>query len=351
MQCARVAQTSLVDLKSADGATSFNAGEVNFDARMAIHGKGTGGLQKYVTLKLGYSYTQKDLDIAAPTVKVKAVIRCPAGNVECSANSSVKTISPGGSQQVKTLVKFSWPNSDSDPVAETTLDFVQLLFTVDGSTPADAQGGSTYSADLSFYPTPLRCDVGQAKSNSSGCVFKDAAAVFALLPSDGTPASRKHIQDAFAGVSSNLTDIPAGSVFSVPGQFRLKPGTRAIAAPGTSQPLTRSRVVDEINENRRLSNKRCKLIFGPAPASAAEICPLVTDPDLSVAPCDCDEYPFASTRNGAALADVPREAHYSVRRLNSIDNQSSGQKLGAMYLRERVIDRNGFDSPFWIAVP
>ncbi len=232
VQCARVAQTALVDLKSADGSTSSNAGEVNFDARIAIHGKGTGGLQKYVTLKLGYTYVQKDLDIAAPTVKFKALVRCSQG-LSCDSNPSVKTISPGSSQQVKTLVKFSWDDIDTNSVGEGNLNNITLFHTVDGSTPATVQGGSTYAADLSYHPTKLRCDIGQAKSNSSGCVFNDAAAVFALLPSDGTPESRKHIQDAFAGVTTKLTDIPAGNVFSVPGQFKLKVGTRAMSSWNT----------------------------------------------------------------------------------------------------------------------
>ena len=318
---------------------------------MAIHGKGTGGLQKYVTLKLGYSYAQKDPDIAAPTVKVKAVIRCTQGLL-CDSNPSVKTISPGGSQQVKTLVKLSWEDIDTNAIGEGNISNLTLLFTVDGSTPADAQGGSTYAADLSFYPAFLRCDVGQAKSNSSGCVFKDAAAVFALLPSDGTPASRKHIQDAFAGLNPQLTDIAPGDALTVPGQFKLKAGTRAIADTSGTTSLNRSRVVEDIDKNRATSDKRCKAVFGPPPAGAPNSCPLVTDPDEILEACDCDEYPFASTTQGAFFAPAPQLARYSIRRIPSADNRSAGGRLGAMYLRERVLGASvRSDSPFWVATP
>jgi hypothetical protein len=351
VQCARVAQTALVDLKSADGSTSFNAGEVNFDARIAIHGKGTGGLQKYVSLKLGYSYLQKDPDIAAPNVKFKAVIVCSQG-LSCNSNPSVKTISPGGSQQVKTLVRFSWDDIDTNAVGEGNLNNITLFFTVDGTTPATVQGGSTYAADLSFYPTKLRCDVGQAKSNSSGCVFNDAAAVFALLPSDDTPASRKHIQDAFAGVNPQLTDIPSGESLVVPGQFKLKVRTRAIADVVGFTSLDRSRNLTDINSNRGESDRCCKSLFGPPPSGTPSSCPSVTDPDDIQPACDCDEYPFASTRQGAALVLAPVEAHYTVRRIPSVDNRSAGGKLGAMYLRERVLDSKvQGGSPFWVATP
>jgi len=55
--------------------------------------------------------------------------------------------------------------------------------------------------------------------------------------------------------------------------------------------------------------------------------------------CDCDEYPFASTKQGGEAA--------SIRFIDSSDNRSAGAKLGAFYYRERVKDGD-FGSKFWV---
>lgn len=68
----------------------------------------------------------------------------------------------------------------------------------------------------------------------------------------------------------------------------------------------------------------------------ASICEAEDDPDEPPAPCNCDEYPFASTLEGAWKAEA------SVKRINSADNQLAGTRLGNFFTSQRVIDEEEF---------
>ncbi|WP_407674397.1 NucA/NucB deoxyribonuclease domain-containing protein [Nonomuraea glycinis] len=57
---------------------------------------------------------------------------------------------------------------------------------------------------------------------------------------------------------------------------------------------------------------------------------------------NCDEYPFATTKQGAASAN----GHYSLRAVNAKQNRAQGDALGAFYAHYRV----GSNNPFWVAV-
>jgi Deoxyribonuclease NucA/NucB/Immunoglobulin I-set domain len=347
VQCARYLQTASVDKWNADGTIQEqNVGEVSLDARLAVYGKSSAGPQKSVQLKIGYTYLPRPgNNFPAPSLKVKAVFACGASSsgVACDRITEARDISPGISAgTITSTLNFTWPGQSSEAPVRTELVAVRLLFTVDGSAPANEQGGRTYSADLPFYAPSLRCDVNQAKAGTSGCVFDQAAAVFTLLPTDPQTQSRQHIKDAFAGLTIGLSDLPAGTVLNVLGKFTLQPGTRAIAVPGGA--LERSRVQKDINDRRQISNSRCKRLFGPPPPPTPEVCEAITDVDNVPGPCDCDEYPFASSRQGASLDANDR---YSVRRISGSDNRSAGGKLGAMFSIERVV--NG--EFFWVAVP
>ncbi|WP_417553883.1 NucA/NucB deoxyribonuclease domain-containing protein [Microbispora sp. NBC_01189] len=59
-------------------------------------------------------------------------------------------------------------------------------------------------------------------------------------------------------------------------------------------------------------------------------------------PDSCDEFPFASTYQGASRAGIS----YSVDLIDVKDNCTSGSRLGAWYQRNRILD----DDPFWVDV-
>jgi len=53
---------------------------------------------------------------------------------------------------------------------------------------------------------------------------------------------------------------------------------------------------------------------------------------------NCDEYPFATTKQGAASAN----GHYSLRAVNAKQNRAQGDALGAFYAHYRVGSNNPF---------
>jgi hypothetical protein len=56
----------------------------------------------------------------------------------------------------------------------------------------------------------------------------------------------------------------------------------------------------------------------------------------------CDEYPFASTIQGAANAN----GHFSLRALNHAQNVAHGNVLRSFYAHYRV----GGDNQFWVSI-
>jgi hypothetical protein len=65
-------------------------------------------------------------------------------------------------------------------------------------------------------------------------------------------------------------------------------------------------------------------------------------------PFDCDEYPFASTYEGASRAQYEGARytnHWSVRWINRDQNQEAGRRLGRWYVNDRILDHNYFFIP------
>ncbi|WP_206781976.1 NucA/NucB deoxyribonuclease domain-containing protein, partial [Bailinhaonella thermotolerans] len=56
----------------------------------------------------------------------------------------------------------------------------------------------------------------------------------------------------------------------------------------------------------------------------------------------CDEYPFASTLQGASFA----KGHYSLKAVNGNQNVTHGNRLGAFYRDYRV----GTGNAFWVFI-
>ncbi|MFD1972422.1 NucA/NucB deoxyribonuclease domain-containing protein [Trinickia caryophylli] len=85
--------------------------------------------------------------------------------------------------------------------------------------------------------------------------------------------------------------------------------------------------------NRRDALKQCIANFG----DLKEPCTVSDDPDAEPTACDCDEYPFASTQDGAS-----RRSDASVKKIDSSDNRRTGSRLGHFYAGQRVLDDEGF---------
>ncbi|MGW2492581.1 NucA/NucB deoxyribonuclease domain-containing protein [Streptomyces sp. NPDC001606] len=60
--------------------------------------------------------------------------------------------------------------------------------------------------------------------------------------------------------------------------------------------------------------------------------------DYSGSGLQCDEYPFASTREGSTKGDN----RFSVRLIDGTDNRKGGERLDQMYTLNRVLDGDAF---------
>ncbi|MDI1349005.1 PKD domain-containing protein [Aquabacterium sp.] len=291
----------------------------------SIHGA-SNRLSKRMSLQLRYDYV-KTLsppveEVPVPALKMRAVLRCfPTSNnnnppaVNCNTTQDF-TLSDGVQATKEFSIPFSWDSSKK--IAEFRFE-LKLYFSAEGTTPTDE--GRVIIDNLE--QVTLRCDVGQVWGQESGCVFPQASAVLVL----NNPQSEAHIREAIAA-------NPA-----LPGQYTgLRAGSRAIAErsfePSTG--LQRLRVTSLIKANRAKAQKLCSAL--PSQPPKPSTCPDFSDPDTAEAltPCDCDEYPFASSREGAALPRTYGEA--SVKYISRADNRSAGAKLGAFLRKERLID-------------
>ncbi|MFK8909815.1 NucA/NucB deoxyribonuclease domain-containing protein [Streptomyces sp. YS-3] len=140
---------------------------------------------------------------------------------------------------------------------------------------------------------------------------------------DGAPERgvARHIEKAFTNPGST---VPPSATKKVPGQ---NPG----------DPLTRLYTDSKRREeNRRRSVYNCTKYFGDDYAKNGD---------------QCDEYPFASTYQGAVGADYdPHQLrdNFSVMPVPGDQNRDAGILLGQFYDKNRVLD--GPDDGFWMEI-
>ncbi|MDT3501287.1 NucA/NucB deoxyribonuclease domain-containing protein [Stenotrophomonas maltophilia] len=154
----------------------------------------------------------------------------------------------------------------------------------------------------------LRCE--RLANSQAACRHPDYPGVLELSLSDpDVDESAAHILAAQAALPNNI------------GRWDADASLRGKA-------ITRVRSKEIRRANRNTSKALCEQRFTGQPAAGK----------------DCDEYPFASTYQGASL--VP-EDQMSVRYLDSSDNRRVGGKLGEFYCgSDRIID----GEEFWLRI-
>jgi hypothetical protein len=303
-----------IDLKNPDGVLIHNSGIVTLDTRWSVHGVHN-KLEKKGTLSLKYSYARNN-ELNAPPLRVVAKIDCVTNAnfpVNCSAVTPATTLQNGGASSQTVTLPISWDLSQNK-IAQTFIR-VKLLYTTDGSAPVETEDGSnsTTVVEPNFANWELRCDVDQLRPKWKGCVFASAAAVWNPVKDPTTAKARGHIAEVF------------NTMPHIPGRFMMEPGQRSVAMEGGQfDPLTR------VGHDQKMKNR----------AKAVARCTR----QLSGISGDCDEYPPASSRQGADGA--PSEDYYSVLKIPASDNQKAGSQMGAMFAKERVLDKD----KFWIKV-
>jgi len=175
--------------------------------------------------------------------------------------------------------------------------------------------GGAITTPITFYAEPVRCDNGLLPGYSNrGCVFPDFEPTLTY--------SRQEFPEFTHHIDSALDSGLWGS-------------------EGTG-PLTRMTDSSDISRNREAAVFVCGA-WGPLPAGK-----------------QCDEYPFASTYEGAYMggfSDRPRSLAgcnltvgasaigpngFSVCGIDGTENTTAGSQLNSFYVRNRILDSDGF---------
>jgi hypothetical protein len=186
----------------------------------------------------------------------------------------------------------------------------RVLSTVTMDLSASSPNSAPYLEGSNVYNSGVRYDyAGKVAGKYKGTVFTKARVELVMSQKDSAVnESAVHIYDALNRPERTFPSWPGKSV------------------PGSKEPLRR--VVDpkKIEDNRKKSIKECKKVWGDYAGSGLE----------------CDEYPFASTKEGSTKGDN----RFSVRLIDGKDNRKGGERLNEMYTLNRVLDGD----PFYVKI-
>ncbi|TXL83297.1 hypothetical protein EW053_37370, partial [Streptomyces sp. IB2014 016-6] len=158
--------------------------------------------------------------------------------------------------------------------------------------------------------------------------FGTGAAVFSMI----TPMLYSKAADA----PERAVALHIEKAFKTPGLTQPPSSTKNVPGQTTAAPLTRLyQDRKRRDDNRAQAVNACRRHFGP---------------DYTAGGKDCDEYPFATTYEGAAGSLYDPEQlpnNYSVMALDSTQNQAAGTLLGQFLTKARLID--GPDDGFLVA--
>ncbi|MFE5884812.1 NucA/NucB deoxyribonuclease domain-containing protein [Streptomyces hydrogenans] len=133
----------------------------------------------------------------------------------------------------------------------------------------------------------------------------------------------------------SATDYPESAAHILRAQhqpeetFPPAPGKKIPGAPGTA-PLHRVADENTIDQHRNVSIAACLEWF----------------PNYAHEGLDCDEYPFASTLEGADKS----HKNYSVDPIPDTDNRGAGGKMSAFYTGRRILGSDFTHDPFYVDV-
>jgi hypothetical protein len=242
---------------------------------------------------------------------IKPVIDCgPACTVSPTAGMP---LSIGGLSQE--LVVTLTPNMSGESLFEFN---PSIRYRVVKSGESFEDGPSAENVGAGYVPR-IRCDVGLAKKGTQGCVYPEAPAIMTSVKTDNPEVDESaiHIREAQA----------AGR----PGKY-VPPTDGNVKPAFGSRELTRLRDEQARKQNREASKTQCVAQYGKVTGQ----CDFTGDPDETPTKCDCDEYPFAATNQGA------HGNEFSVKRIDASDNRRAGGLLGCFLASQRVLDGETF---------
>jgi hypothetical protein len=243
-------------------------------------------------------------------------------------------------------------NSQRDGVTRTLGDLrngfetsFDLTITGRGAFPDDPDQKSYYNTKLKVtnfapgYEPPevslpddaLRCDmstytfnVDTQRRDNGACIFTDVDAVLHYSKASGSPV--QEVAEHIALAQTRPEDTKPGGVGKIiPGSVDSKRKlSRLVPELGVGRD-------DRYEANRLLAVANCIRFWGLGYAEGGRK--------------DCDEYPFASTYEGAAYNlwnGGGTAISYSSKPLSSSQNRAAGRALGVWYAVDHILERDGF---------
>ncbi|MEU6369810.1 NucA/NucB deoxyribonuclease domain-containing protein [Streptomyces sp. NPDC046931] len=182
----------------------------------------------------------------------------------------------------------------------------RVLSTVFLDLTASSPSAAPYTGGVDAYHSNVRYDyAGKVAGKYKGTVFNQARVEIVMSQKDpDVKESALHIFDA--------QNRPERTFPSWPGK----------TVPGAKEPLHRLINKDKQQANREHSIKECEKVWGNYSGSGLQ----------------CDEYPFASTKEGSTKGDN----RFSVRLIDGDDNETGGRRLDGMYTLNRILDGDAF---------
>ncbi len=181
-------------------------------------------------------------------------------------------------------------------------------------------GNSTLVANTGF-----RCDSAKYLKGGKGCAFDYGVTVWPLIVGENGKTHNWKTKD----VAQHIYDATTNPNSTIP----RKEGTKEIpGAPKSMTPLTRTRDANQIDQNRGRSIGACKAEWGDGYSEGNTY--------------QCDEFPMASTNQGADSGANKEENNFSVRVLPREENEGAGRFLGWWYKNYRIVDNDAF----WVVV-
>jgi hypothetical protein len=368
-------------LRPSDVVTNVTYGAAVLKARMSVHGAST-GLSKNVTLQFqllslvrdaGYIYYSSrgaptpESIIVKPTISSGCITYDGSDSPTCTiagkpeikvTRSTLRGLRDAGpvrrevgwSSGLRVNMALNWKQAANQLFDTETFRFAldRIEYRFEGGSYELARSGTPlltnfFSAALGGIPK-LRCDRGLADDGgaSSGCVFVAAAPVFDLRQYPVAAEATEHVKAAQDGTSISIAPMKSQ------GKFKFRPGSIAVADSSVTGSEALQLLKDRTIRGRNRfaacesTNSDSLIRLRAPPFHVSSSCAQPTTPGLLPPGCNCDEYPLASTWQGAHQTGGANADRVSVKYIDRRANSSQGGGIGAFYekffKRERVLD-------------
>ncbi|WP_169735392.1 NucA/NucB deoxyribonuclease domain-containing protein [Actinokineospora inagensis] len=227
------------------------------------------------------------------------------------------------SDTVTTLVKTSGedPANPHDPTEvngekRTFYALQTYAYTYGGPGPYERYSQTT------IVTTPFRCDIARSQvpqyAKSSDCVFHAATGWFTLNVND--PAIHESAQLIYDAHNNIGATYPGNTGKYIPGKI------------GVTEPLSRLYYDKRLRDlNNTTAYNACVAHWGPN---------FKDRPDGGKN--DCDEFPFATTYEGAGTVTDGMLRTYAVRPVLNTQNQAAGSRLSLFLSEDHLLDGDNF---------